>query len=39
MNILKQNGIDMEEKVFILGGIFSSDSQEKNWELIFFPPW
>lgn len=30
MNILKQNGIDMEEKVLILGGIFSSDSQEKN---------
>lgn len=30
MNILKQNVIDMEEKVLILGGIFSSDSQEKN---------
>lgn len=30
MNILKQNVIDIEEKVFILGGIFSSDSQEKN---------
>lgn len=30
MNILKQNGIDMEEKVLILGGIFSSDIQEKN---------
>lgn len=30
MNILKQNVIDMEEKVFILGGIFSSDIQEKN---------
>lgn len=39
MNILKQNGIDMEEKVLILGGLFSSDSQEKNWEVIFFPPW
>lgn len=38
MNILKQNGIDMEEKVLILGGLFSSDSQEKNWEVIFFPP-
>lgn len=30
MNILKQNVIDIEEKVFILGGIFSSDIQEKN---------
>lgn len=30
MNILKQNVIDIEEKVLILGGIFSSDSQEKN---------
>lgn len=30
MNILKQNGIDIEEKVLIVGGIFPSDIQEKN---------